>query len=195
MGTVGRLSPEKGIDRLVMACGRLIGSGMDVRLLILGEGPERPGLEDLIEKNGLADRVLMPGFANSQRHLPRLDVFVLPSLTEGLPMCVLEAMRARVPIVASRVGGVPGVLSEGDGGLLVEPDDIEGLTHAINQLLSDRMMAARLVGVSAAKIHEFSSERMADRYLDVYAELTQRYAPATGGQVVDISDTPRGLGL
>jgi glycosyltransferase involved in cell wall biosynthesis len=177
VGAVGRLSPEKGFDHLITAFGRLAASGSEARLVILGEGPERSALERAIADKDLGDRVLLPGFVKSGRYLPLFDVFVQPSLTEGLPLSVLEAMRAGVPVVASRVGGVPQVLSHGEGGLLVEPGDVQGLERAVAQVLSDQSLAQRLVQTSKAMVRDFSSERMTNRYLEVYAELVAADAP------------------
>lgn len=176
IGAIGRLSPEKGLDRLIAAFGSLVRSGLDGRLLILGEGPLRPALEHQAAELGLTDRILMPGFVDGRRHLSFLNVFVLPSLSEGLPICLLEAMRAGVPIVASRVGGVPGVLEDGKCGLLVDPGDVEGMARAIREVLTSDVLARNLLRDAQTAVRAFSSERMTDRYLEVYANLLPQFA-------------------
>jgi glycosyltransferase involved in cell wall biosynthesis len=176
VGAVGRLSPEKGFDRLIAAFAKLAGSDSNLRLVILGDGSERPALERQVAEANLSDRVLMPGFADGQRHLPLFTVFVLPSLSEGLPLTVLEAMRAGVPIVASHVGGVPAVLDEGRCGVIVAPGDVDGVADGISRILTDPRLRESLVSAALTRVRDYSAQRMAERYLDVYRELAQ---PAT----------------
>jgi glycosyltransferase involved in cell wall biosynthesis len=170
VGAIGRLSPEKGFDRLIEAFSQLAAGGSKAKLVILGEGSERGTLERAIAEKGLTGRVLMPGFVDGPRHLSLFSVFVLPSLTEGLPISLLEAMRAGVPVVATKVGAVPAVLGD-DCGLLVERDDVIGLTRALERVLTDAPLTADLVRASASRVRAFSSDRMVARYLDAYAEL------------------------
>jgi len=175
VGAIGRLSPEKGFDRLIDAFARLLRFGVDAKLVVLGEGPERAALERTIVEKGLTGRVLMPGFVDGARHLPLFSTFVLSSSAEGLPISLLEAMRARVPIVATRVGGVPSVLGEAYG-LLVEPNDVEALTTAIRRAVTDKSLASRLVNAAESRVRAFTSVRMAARYLDEYSELVSHNA-------------------
>jgi glycosyltransferase involved in cell wall biosynthesis len=170
VGAIGRLSPEKGFDHLIAAFAQLVAGGSNAKLVILGEGSERGALERAVAERGLADRVFMPGFLDGPRHLPFFSVFVLPSLSEGLPISLLEAMRARVPVVATRVGAVPWVLGN-TCGLLVEPDDVTGLARSLERVLADASVAAGLVHASASRVRAFSSDHMVARYLDAYAEL------------------------
>jgi glycosyltransferase involved in cell wall biosynthesis len=170
VGAVGRLSPEKGFDRLIEAFSQLVAGGSKAKLVILGEGPERGTLERAVAERGLTGRVLMPGFVDGPRHLSLFSVFALPSLTEGLPISLLEAMRAGVPVVATRVGAVPAVLGD-ECGLLVEQDDVTGLARALERVLTNAPLAADLVRASASRVRAFSSDRMVARYSDAYAEL------------------------
>jgi glycosyltransferase involved in cell wall biosynthesis len=116
----------------------------------------------------------MPGYRTEARdYLGLFDLFVLPSLTEGLPITLLEAMQAGVPIVASRVGGVPQVLEDGRGGVLVEPGNYGALAEAIRRCVDDRPAALRLAAHSKARLAtHFSSKTMAAQYLALYRELT-----------------------
>lgn len=174
LGAVGRLSREKGLDILVRAASALLRSDDRSGLVILGEGPERPALERLSAELRLTDRVLMPGYRTYARdYLGLFHLFVLPSLTEGLPITLLEAMQAGVPIVASRVGGVPQVLEDGRGGVLVEPGDPGALADAIRRCVDDRPAALRLAAHSKARMAtRFTSKAMALQYLALYRELT-----------------------
>ncbi|HWP99574.1 MAG TPA: glycosyltransferase [Vicinamibacterales bacterium] len=172
VGTAGRLSPEKGFDVALRALAELRSERV-VRLLLLGEGPERATLERLAAELGVADRVLLPGYrADARRYMRLFDVFILPSLTEGLPITLLEAMQAGVPIVATRVGGVAAVLDEGCGGLLVPPGDAARLAASIRRCLEDRDLAAALAAHARRQAAvRFTSRAMAVRYLELYREL------------------------
>jgi glycosyltransferase involved in cell wall biosynthesis len=137
IGAVGRLAPEKAFDVLVRAFAELRSGGLDVRLVVVGEGDERGRLEALAANLGVADRVALPGWQSDVRkYLEAMDVFALSSLREGLPNALLEAMALEVPVVATRVAGVPRVVRDGENGLLVEPGDLPGLTRALRDLLT-----------------------------------------------------------
>jgi glycosyltransferase involved in cell wall biosynthesis len=173
IGAVGRLSHEKGFDVMLQGVAEILREDDRARVVILGEGPERPALERLAENLGVADRVLLPGYRPQARNYLRLfDLFVLPSRTEGLPITLLEAMHAGVPVVATKVGGVPYVLDEGLGGGLVEPGDPRALTAAIRRSVEDRAFASTLAAHAAAQVQaRFTSEAMARKYLDLYREV------------------------
>ena len=188
IGAVGRLSPEKGFDRLIRAFAQIAPSRSAERLLILGEGPERARLEGLTRSLGLGERVLMPGFVNARRYLPFMKVFVLPSLSEGLPICLLEAMHAGVAIVATRVGGVPAILEDGRCGVLTEPGDVAGLATAISEVLANEVFASAMVRNSQLAIRGYSSERMTDRYLEAYSSVMSAGPSASVGQAAAIGD-------
>ncbi len=138
VGAVGRLSGEKGFDILVRAVHALLGRGLDVRCVIVGEGGERTALEALIRELGLTDRVHLPGWQSDVRgYYEAMDVYALSSLREGLPNVLLEAMALEVPVVATRVNGVPRLVQDGRNGLLAEPGDLPGLTAAVAELLTN----------------------------------------------------------
>jgi glycosyltransferase involved in cell wall biosynthesis len=170
IGAIGRLAPEKAFDSLIRAVQLLAAKYPDVKAVILGEGPCRPELQKQIAEAGLIGRVLMPGYRmNCIEHMKRFGVFVLSSVTEGLPMTILEAMYARVPIVATRVGGVPDALAQGSGGLLVEPSNPEALATAIERIYAREMPTDVLTNFSYDRLlSDYTSDRMARRYTDVY---------------------------
>jgi glycosyltransferase involved in cell wall biosynthesis len=144
IGAVGRLSAEKGFDLLIRAVARLLAAGKDVELWIAGEGDERPKLEALVADCGLAGRVRLLGYCNDTREVYHaLDLFALSSLREGLPNVLLEAMALEVPVVATRIAGVPRLIQDGVNGRLVEPGDEEGLARALGQLLDGPPLQAR----------------------------------------------------
>jgi glycosyltransferase involved in cell wall biosynthesis len=176
VGAIGRLSPEKGFADLIAAFERVAARQHAARLIVLGEGPERARLEGLVAARCLGERVFFPGYVdNAAAYLPRFDAFVLPSLTEGLPITLLEAMRAERAIVATRVGGVPSVL-QGGSGIVVPPGDVEALAAAVVTLLERRDVAASLAAAaSEAVTQSFSSAGMAQRYTLLYRELVDSH--------------------
>ncbi|WP_315854176.1 glycosyltransferase [Gemmata palustris] len=138
VGAVGRLSPEKGFDVLIRAIGALVAQGRDVRLVIVGEGDERAKLERLVRELGLGERVRLAGWqADVRGYFEAMDVFALSSLREGLPNVVLEAMALGVPVVSTRVNGVPRLIQDGQNGALVDPGDLNGLTTALAGVLTN----------------------------------------------------------
>lgn len=175
LGSVGRLSPEKGYEVLIRAVNTLVGRGLPIKLVILGEGQERTRLERLIADCGLTERVSLPGYKHNARdYIPLFDVFVLSSFTEGLPITLLEAMGSARPIVATKVGSIPDVLDGGKAGLLVDPNQSAALADALESMVNDgklRQSLARRAGELFSE--QYSSRRMAEQYLCAY-EKAQR---------------------
>lgn len=170
---VGRLSPEKGFVSLLEAVAFLNRKGIDCQLVIFGEGSERGFLEKKIAELGLEEKAYMAGFVeNVACVFPFFNAFVLSSLTEGLPMVLLEAMSAGTPIVATKVGGVPRLLAHGKGGMLVEPGNPLALGMALEQCVTDKQETKKKVEWAQRHVKEhYSSQVMADKYLGVYKEL------------------------
>ena len=138
LGAMGRLSPEKGFDLLIRAADILIHRGHDITLWIAGEGRARPELERLIADLGQSERIRLLGhLSDAKTFLQAIDGFVLSSLREGLPMVVLEAMSLQVPVLATRVAGVPSLIQDGENGLLIESGSVEELVSGLIRLLAD----------------------------------------------------------
>lgn len=136
--SAGRLSPEKGFDVLARAARKVLEVEPNVGFVHFGEGNELPKIEALIREFGIAKRFILAGFrANIDKYLPWADLVVLPSHTEGLPNVALEASAAGVAVVATRVGGTPEVIADGETGLLVPPGQPDAMAAAILQLLQD----------------------------------------------------------
>jgi glycosyltransferase involved in cell wall biosynthesis len=137
MGYVGRLSIEKGIHHLIEALSIVRSQSRNsFHLFIVGDGPERSRLQEMSEKYSLNQHITFTGFQQEvSRYLNALDILVLPSLTEGTPMALLEAMSLGVPTVATRVGGVPDIVSDGVDGFLVRPGNAGHLAERILSLL------------------------------------------------------------
>ena len=145
VGTLGRLSPEKALDDLVLAAAELRASRPDIRVLIAGEGTERATLEAMIVERGLAENVFLLGYRTDRADLlAAMDVAVCCSRFEGGPLSVMEYMDAGLGIVATNAGGLPELVEHERTGLLVEPGAPGELATAIDRLLSDRDLARRL---------------------------------------------------
>jgi len=138
IGAIGRLSEEKGFDLLIAAVDRLLEQGFDVELRIAGEGDQQDYLARLIRAKGREDRIRLVGYqAQTIPLYEAMDVFVLSSLREGLPNVVLEAMAMEVPVIATRVAGIPRLVHHGQNGLLIEPGSTPELTDALLSVLQD----------------------------------------------------------
>lgn len=148
--TVARLSYEKGVDVLIDAMAIVAAARTDARSVVVGEGPQRRELESRIRRHGLEGVVRLAGFRRDvELALASADVVAVPSLMEGMPNVLLEAMAAGRPIVASDVGGIPEALANERCGLLVPPANAPALAAAIGRLLADRP-AAQALGRAAA---------------------------------------------
>jgi glycosyltransferase involved in cell wall biosynthesis len=170
--TPARLTDQKGLPHLLHA----VASLDDVFLAVAGDGPDRDELEALAADLGLTERIV---FLGHRRDVPALlaaaDVVVLPSLWEGLPLALLEAMASGTPVISTRVGGIPELIVSGCNGLLVEPGDSAALAAAIRELLDDRDLAGRFARRAAADVADrFSASAMADKVMTIYDELTAR---------------------
>ncbi|MBL0059190.1 MAG: glycosyltransferase [Elusimicrobia bacterium] len=139
IGFVGRLDDEiKGIRVLLQAAKRVVQKAPTARFLIVGDGPDRQVLEKTSETLGLKDFVSFTGeIPNAAGHFSEFDLFVLPSRFEGFGIGLLEAMWAGCPVVATRTGGIPEVILDGETGLLVPPEDPKALADALLLLLTD----------------------------------------------------------
>jgi glycosyltransferase involved in cell wall biosynthesis len=174
----GRLSPEKGYTVLVEAAVEVLRQQPDVGLVLFGEGGERPALEARINALGLTDRVRMPGFTTElDALLPWANMFVIPSYTEGLPNVGLEASAAGVPVLATAVGGNPEVIADGINGLLVPSGDPNALSMAMNRVLTEDQLRAKLAAGGVARMKErFTFEAQAARYRTLLTNLIQARA-------------------
>ncbi len=143
---LGRLEEAKGVFVLIQALARLGGVRPQLRAIIAGEG-DLAGVRAAAAAAGVAGRVELPGWVAGEakaRLLARAGVFVLPSRFEGVPMALLEAQAAGLPVVATRVGGIPQVVVEGYSGMLAEPDDVASLVAALKPVLADAAEARRM---------------------------------------------------
>lgn len=172
IGTVGRLSTEKGQDILITAARQLTDMGQEAAYLIVGEGPDMNKLQIMSHNLGLANRIVFAGFQKDIRpFLATMAVFVLPSRTEGTPMALLEAMAMGKPVVVTPVGGVPDIVSNGVNGIILRERSATQLTQALLTLLTDDSIATRLAEHGRRRVESaYSGRRMAERYESAYRE-------------------------
>jgi glycosyltransferase involved in cell wall biosynthesis len=173
VGCVGALVEHKGHRHLVHAAADVVRAVPEARVVILGEGELRDDLTRLIHELGLERHVLLPGFRPDVLSLLKtFDVFVMPSITEGLGTSILDAMACSRPVVASAVGGIPEVVETEVTGVLVPPRDATALGAAIVRLLRDPAHASHLARAGRARVEaRFTADRMVLETLAVYERL------------------------
>jgi glycosyltransferase involved in cell wall biosynthesis len=177
IGAVGRLSAEKGFDLLIRAADQLLQQGLDVELLIIGEGAEEIRLRSLIEALGRSDRCRLMGYqAELRPFYEAMDVFALSSLREGLPNVLLEAMAMEVPVVSTAVAGIPRLIQHAHNGLLTTPGLVAPLIDALTEMLRDPHRR-RQIGAAGRRTvaAQYSFEQRIGRLSALYDELLQRH--------------------
>jgi len=173
IGMVARLDLQKGFEHLLRAARDLCVAFPALKVVIVGDGPDRKAIEDMIQRFGLQSNVILAGQHSDMPGIyAAMDVFVLPSLNEGLPMTILEAMAASKPVIATRVGAIPSVIRDGETGLLVDPGDTYGLRSAVARLLSAPDLCHRIGAAGHAWVsRHYTSEAMALKYRQMYDEV------------------------
>jgi colanic acid/amylovoran biosynthesis glycosyltransferase len=174
---VGRLSPEKGQAGLLQALGGLRASQPGVKLRLVGDGPERPELEKLVSELQLGDRVTFLGRlteTDTLAEIARSDILVLPSFMEGLPIVLMEAMALGVPVIASRVAGIPELVEDGRGGLLFAPSKWDELADCIRRLLTDQALYGSLAEHGKKKVaDEFNAQKSAEVLTQLFTRVSR----------------------
>jgi len=180
---VGNLIPRKGVRYLIDALKRLP-STIPAKLLILGEGTDRPKLEAQVRELGLNGRVSLPGRVpdpDLHRALREASVFVLPSIvdkrgdTEGLGVVLLEAMSYRVPVIGSAIGGITDIIADGETGLLVPPEDSAAIAAAVQRIAGDPALAERLADAGSRRVRErFGWDAITAAWLQCYNAALQK---------------------
>lgn len=176
VGAVGHLVAHKGHEHLIQAFPKVLESHPRCRLLLIGDGRRRERLARLAHDLGVADQTIFTGV---RRDVPRLlstmDVFVLPSLNEALGLAIIEAMASRVPVVASKVGGIPEVVRHRETGLLVEPASPQQLADAVLEILHGPKLAQSMsqAGLDRCRA-EFSVESMVAKIAYLYQKSLAR---------------------
>jgi len=170
IGVISRIEKVKGISYLLQAMPSILKVFPTLKLLIVGDGSERENLQIKSGQLGIQENVVFTGVRNDVHQLLQiLDIYVLPSISEGLPMGLLEAMAAECPIIASNVGGIPGVVGSEISALLVNPGQPQELASAVILLLKDEqkrnIMASRLKEIFESR---YSAAKMTKKYIKLY---------------------------
>ncbi len=174
VGSVGRLTGTKNYRLFLRSARRIMEKNARAFFLIVGDGPERPALRALAREMGMEDRVIITGWREDvERYFGIMDVFVLSSLKEGFGLVILEAMKHSLPVVATRVGGVPEVVVDGKTGFLVPSGDEAGLADKVTELLADPLLCRRLGKSGRKRLEEkFSIKKMAMETREIYIEAS-----------------------
>jgi glycosyltransferase involved in cell wall biosynthesis len=172
VGVVARLEPEKGHPTLLDAWPAVLRAVPDAYLLVVGEGSRREPLEAQARELAIGQRVVFTGRRDDIPAVTAaLDVAVLPSYREAQGLSILEAMALSRPVVATAVGGIPEVITDGESGLLVPPHDVEALSSAIVRLLTDHPLADTIARAGHDIVHDrFCVERMVHAVEAIYDE-------------------------
>lgn len=176
-GSVTRLDPIKGTDILISAMERICQQFPQTKLMIVGEGIDETKLKEQCQSLEISDKVIFVGYQKNVSELMHMmDVFVLPSLNEGMGRVIIEAMACGKPVIASRTGGIPALIEDGKNGVLVPPGDVQALVEAMSHLISLADRGSVLGQKARSKIfddrHEnYSIESMLSKIEKLYSEL------------------------
>jgi glycosyltransferase involved in cell wall biosynthesis len=195
VGAAGRLSPEKGFDVLIESAASVLKACPGAGFVLFGDGPLHASMVRRIAQLGLQEHFVLAGFrADLDRWLPGFDVTVLPSYTEGLPNVVLESFAARVPVVATAVGGTPEVIEDGISGYLVPPGQPGILAQRLLELLGDESMRQRMGHCGHQRVcDDFSFAAHARQYHGLFEALAPTHAHGRVFAPAGLPGLPRGL--
>jgi glycosyltransferase involved in cell wall biosynthesis len=175
IGTISRLDPVKGNQYFIASLPDIVKTFPSLKVFIVGDGSERRKLERRVKKLGLSENVIFTGECKDVRWILSIfDICVLSSLNEGMGICLLEAQALGVPIVATKVGGIPDVVRDGVTGILVPPRNPKVMADAIIKLLKDNSLRKNMSEESRRWIdNRFSAETMVKKFSDLYEELVR----------------------
>jgi glycosyltransferase involved in cell wall biosynthesis len=172
---VGRLDPIKGIQYLLRAMEIVCKVLPEAKLILVGDGKERENLENLTKILGLSDCVTFVGMIPHKKipdYMDLADIFVLPSLSEGFPIVIPEAMAGGLPIVATRVGGVPDIIEDGVNGYMVEPGNFQEMANKIISILENQPLKCLISKNNRMKVEEFEWKKIVNQLECIYLEIT-----------------------
>jgi glycosyltransferase involved in cell wall biosynthesis len=175
VGWIGRMTGVKRTEDVLRAFRRLRDRGVDACLCMIGDGPDRPAVERRAHELGVMRDTLFLGYQEEVApYYAAFDAMILPSINEGTPVSAIEALAAGRPVVATRVGGVPDVVREGEDGFLVDPGDVDALAERLARLARDPELRERLGAAGRARvIPRYSVERLVDDVDRLYRSLLQ----------------------
>ncbi len=185
VGVVARLHPDKGVGHLIEAAPLISERLPEARFVVVGEGPELTGLRQLARQLDVADRITFLGYRpDAWEILQTMDVVVVPSISEGTPLVVLEAMQSGIPLVASAAGGIPEQIVHGREGLLVPPGDPRAIADAVVRLHESPALAAALTAAARRRAAAYDHSAMVTRTEAVYLAAARRGRSVTSRQDV-----------
>lgn len=176
VGFVGRMDDQKAPERLVAAARQLLPQLSQLLFLMIGDGPKRQPLEAGLRKTGLGDQVRWLGAVDARDYMPGFDILALPSLYEGFPYVLVEALHAGLPIVSTPVGGTHETVAAGVNGIIVPHGDTEKMAEAIRLLATDRALRCAMAKASLERAELFSIPRMIDAMEDLYIRVAEAEA-------------------
>jgi glycosyltransferase involved in cell wall biosynthesis len=177
LGVVGRLSPEKGHSFFIEAFNTIAPLALNVKALLVGEGQERDAITRSIRQYGLEERIMLTGYQKDVSPFHNaFDMLVLPSLSEGMPNAALEAMMFAKPVIASRVGGIPEVVLDGETGMLVPAKNPSALADALLELIRDQQKRTMMGRAGEIRVHaEFDPRERVTKVIQLYKTLLESH--------------------
>jgi glycosyltransferase involved in cell wall biosynthesis len=175
IGTIARLREEKGIKYLIQAAPQILKVFDNIVFYIVGDGPQRNELENIAKEYKISDKIIFAGFkTNIPAELSLIDIFVAPSVTEGLGLGILEAMAMEKPIIASKVGGIREIIIDGKTGLFVPSQDSKSLAMKIIYLLNNEAIAAELAKNAYEESKSHDNDHHVESLKNIYNEILQK---------------------
>ena len=176
VGCVGNLRKAKGHIYLIKSAKKILKIYPETKFIIVGKGNLEGYLKKEVKRNKMERNFLFAGFISEpEKIISIFDIFVLPSLWEGFPVSLLEAMSLKKPVVATSVGDVPLIIKDGEEGIIVPPSDSESLASAIITLLKDEKLRKKMGEKAFEKVKNYSLEKMIERYVSFYNEVLRIY--------------------
>ncbi len=176
--SIGRLIPRKGFQFLIRALPQILEKiSQNFEIEIVGDGPYQQDLLRLAESLGVASHIHFSGsvpYSELPQKYRDADLFILPSLAEGMPLVVLEAMGTGLPIVVSRVQGIDELVVDGVNGALFDPGDVDGLAHALIKIINAGEDRIKMGKASVERVKPYDWKHIADAYLNLYKEVSSR---------------------
>ncbi|MFQ6084434.1 MAG: glycosyltransferase family 4 protein, partial [Candidatus Aminicenantia bacterium] len=171
---VARLEKYKGIEYLIEALPKILESFPKARLVLVGEGQERKNLESQVKNLRLEKKVEFKGEIPHERipeELTKSSVFVLPSLEEGQGLVVLEAQAAQIPVIATKVGGIPDFVKDGETGILIKPADSRALSQGVIKVFSTPEFAQKLIENAKDNLEKYDWDNVAEKIDQIYQKF------------------------
>ncbi len=172
VGFTGRFHPIKGIIYLLKAFRRLYAENKNVRLVIIGDGPQKDILKEYVKKEHLSSVVIFTGFKRDiKNYIPLFDVAVIPSISESLGIVALEFMHCEIPIIASKVGGLSEILYNNKTTLFVKPGNVHNLYSKIKQLIYNKNLQKKLINNSKIVVKRYYVDKYIKKLNNLYSDL------------------------